>query len=114
MSQRRASDRWVRSTWLLAAVIGALVIAFTVLAVKLASVEACINDNLGKRSAPSSEDAAAHIEFARAVEGLFLPKTATPKQRAAESRLFKAQVRLYVNTLVADQAQRDRSPLGQC
>lgn len=78
------------------------------------AVANCVNTDLATRNAPSSKDSAAHIAFAKAVEGLFLPADATPAQRAAELELFERQIQAYVVTLVADQKTRAATPLGKC
>lgn len=101
--------------WIWASLTMVLVIAVAGLAVALFRVEGCINDNLGKRSAPSSQDAAAHIDFAQAVYALFdQPPDATLRERQQIGLTFKAQVHTYVVTLLADQREREENPLGQC
>lgn len=72
----------------------------------------CTNANLGTRSAPSANDARAHIAFAQAVLSLFDPEPrVSPTQRGLN---FQAATQKYVSTLVADQKLRDAHPLGKC
>jgi hypothetical protein len=109
-------------SWVLVSIVGALVIAVTVLAVRLAAVSShadqiasCVNTDLGKRNAPAARDAAAHIAFAKAVKGLFdVPPGATPQQRLQVAEKFQRQVSAYVRVLLADQKAREKNPLGQC
>lgn len=76
----------------------------------------CVNDALGKRNQPTQKDAAAHIAFAKTIDGLFQQPTRPPtaKQRAAATAALKSKIDQYVRQLVADQANRDSHPLGHC
>ena len=81
---------------------------------KALSVAQCVNGALASRDMPSATDNAAHIAFAQAVQGLFLPASASKAQQQAEVASFKRAVNSYVVTLLADQRDRNSHPLGKC
>jgi hypothetical protein len=79
---------------------------------KTANVGQCINDNLGDRNAPSAADAAAHIEFAKALDKV-LSAPPGPDQKAAVAE-FRQVTDDYSATLQKNQQYRDTHPLGRC
>ncbi|HET6915399.1 MAG TPA: hypothetical protein VFH56_04855 [Acidimicrobiales bacterium] len=91
----------------------ALVLAL-VAVTRVATVAACTNDNLGLRNITTAEDAQAHIDFAQAVQALFLPRDATAADKRRAARTFRRATDQYVRTLVADQQYRAQHPLGRC
>jgi hypothetical protein len=74
----------------------------------------CVNDILAIRQHTSAADAAAYLAFVTAVNSLFLPPTATERDRLASVANFKA-VSLRVQIILAtDQKIRAAHPLGRC
>ena len=90
------------------------------------NIASCVNANLGARQQPSTEDAAAHVQFARELttwgQSLSGVLDARDKQVAAkrfkaflaENDLFNRQTAAYQATLQADQGERADNPLGRC
>lgn len=75
----------------------------------------CVNRILGGRAPVSTQDARAHIAFARALDALFQVSATEPKaEQAAAVARFKTAVDNYAHVLASDQAYRDNHPLGQC
>lgn len=75
----------------------------------------CVNGILGERAPTTTQDARAHIAFAKALDEVFKISATEPKaQQSAQVARFKKAVDIYARTLAADQANRDAHPLGQC
>jgi hypothetical protein len=107
----RSGKFWRAVSWLCSFVAVVSLCVAVGAAVRAGQVAACTNDNLGTRSAPSSEDARAHIAFAQAIQSAF---NAKPGQQKATSDALRRAVDAYVASLVTDQANRDAHPLGKC
>ena len=99
-------------------------------AVATAEQSACINTNLGQRSAPSRSDAKAHIALADLFSAVVAKNQSLSTQDAAQlnfalglhipanEKLSTGQVVMILNsykaTLQSNQAYRDANPLGKC
>lgn len=71
----------------------------------------CVNNVLATRGGPADKDTAAHLLFAQALSDLL---TAPKAQQLAKYQHFQAVSKQYSDTLIADQNDRAKHPLGKC